>query len=157
MCSVFRQPTESHFDQAKLALDDPERMLDFRPHARLALLDALERALLATVLHRLDPPALGRNLPAQALAPNPGLRTGVTGVSVHHLFLAVKQLIDLLDIGLVRRRRRYRVHQTRVGVHAVARLHPELRSQQTYDGQRVYNRQHGSTASRSRSDGPSQP
>src|SRR6266498_3179057 len=86
-------------------------MLHLRADARLALLDSLERALLTTVLHRLDPAALGRDLPAQALTLNPGLGTSVTSIGMDHLFLAVQQLLDLLDVSLVRGRRRHRVHQ----------------------------------------------
>src|SRR6266542_7124340 len=101
-------------------------MLYLGTDARLAFLDSLERALLATVFHRLDPAALGRDLPAQPLTLNAGLGTGVTSIGMDHLFLAVQQLLDLLDIGLVRRCRRHRVYQTGVGVHANVRLHPEV-------------------------------
>src|SRR5579862_932293 len=65
-------------------------MLDLRPDAGLAFLDSLEHALLATVLQRLDPAALGRDLPAHALPRNAGLRTGVTGVGMDHRFLTVR-------------------------------------------------------------------
>src|SRR5512135_3929627 len=80
MRRVLGQPAEAHLAQTELPLDYPERMLDLRPHARLGLLDLLERALLAPIRHRLDPAALGRDLPRQVLALDTLVRTGVARI-----------------------------------------------------------------------------
>lgn len=44
--SVLGHTAESHLHQAELALDQPKRALDFRAHARLAVLLLMEAGLL---------------------------------------------------------------------------------------------------------------
>jgi len=88
------------------------------PYAELALRTALR--------HRLDPAALGRDLPAEVCSRDPRLRAGVAAIRVHDLFLAVKQLLDLFDIRFVRGGCRHGVHEPRVHIRTDMRLHPEV-------------------------------
>src|SRR4051794_24274740 len=101
VCRVLGQAAKPYLQQTKLALDHPEWMLHSRTDTRFARFARLQRALLPTVFHRLDLAPLGGDLPAQSLTLDSVLRAGVASIGMHHLFLAVQQRLDLLDISLV--------------------------------------------------------
>jgi hypothetical protein len=101
-------------------------VFDLRAHAGLAVLALLGRYFDAPLGHLRDFARPRRDAPLQVLALNMRLRTLVAGVTPHLLLLAVQQLRNLLDIGLVGRRGGARVHQATRGINRDVRLHAEV-------------------------------
>ena len=53
------------------------------------------------------------------------VHAGVTGIARHVRFFAMQQLINLRHVRYIRRRAHHAMHQTRLGIDAHMRLHPE--------------------------------
>jgi hypothetical protein len=68
----------------------------------------------------------GSDMPLQALTVHARLRTPVARVGPHVLFLAVQQIGNLLDVGLIGRRGGDRVHQAAIGIHRDVRVRVEV-------------------------------
>ena len=126
MRGVLDQPAEAHLHQAELTLDHAEGVLDLGAHTGLALLALLHRRFGAPLGQLGDVARAGGDVPLQVLALHADLRAAVARVGPDRAFLAVQQVGDLLDVGLVGRGGGDRVHQTAGSVHRDVRLHAEV-------------------------------
>ena len=123
--NVLFQPSVAHLHVAELALDDPKRMLDLGPHARLELLDLVDQGVDLVVL--VQRPALARahgDAPAHARSGvRPFCCALVARVGEHDALACVQQAVGLDHVVDVARGAAHRMHQARVGVHADVGLH----------------------------------
>lgn len=101
-------------------------MLNPRSDPRLQRLQLHDHLLELGVLDRLDCAALGRDVLLALVGLRLLLCTDVAGVGVNDLFLAMQQRVDLAHVRRIGGRRRHRVRQPRVDVHADMGHHPEM-------------------------------
>ena len=115
----------AHLGVAEVPLHVQERMLNLRPHRRLALLGRLFGDALA---QQPAPPRLHRHTPLDTAVPVLGtlLHSLVACVAPRRRLSAMQQRSRLRHVACVGRRRRQAVRQTRPGVHPDVRLHPEI-------------------------------
>lgn len=126
---VLDQTPVLDLHKAKLALDDPKRVLYLGSDAGLGLLKLLQHSAHRRVLvqhptlarHHGHVPfhlgMLGLNFPSL-------LNTPIARVGKDICFLAMQQCVSLRDVVRVGRRGGHAVHQARFGVSAYVRLHP---------------------------------
>ncbi|SPC23932.1 conserved hypothetical protein [Cupriavidus taiwanensis] len=125
---VLPQPSIADLGVAELPLDDPERMLDLGPDARLDSLDLIdERAKWFALVQDATFAWLHRYVPVHA---RPRVRTLlhalIARIAERVGFLSMQQAVALNHVVDLARRAPHRVHQPAFGVHANVRFHAEI-------------------------------
>ena len=128
LCRVLGQPPIASFAMTEQVLDDMKRMLDFRPHARLQVLQFFRQAPQFVLGQRFAFGALHGHMPRDWFSDifRPLFHTLIAGVTKRRDFIAVQQRVRLRHVGNIAGRADNRMHQTRRGVHADVRLHPKV-------------------------------